>query len=746
MNEKIPILNSDAKESSEKPENKPLITEESIGYELNEEEINNRKTIREDIEKAKTIRQEREEKEQLEYKSLEISDKVLEKAGVLNISKEDLGKINGFKELSTGQQRLALENLSQIALSDIKEGALAKQKESYKKTGFFGKLLSGVKKNYNLVKFEREKAKEVTEGGIARHGENLKNLVDIIKNGPPLEYNNNGAPEIKFLDPEKFPDKQKAIIEAFNEAASEFSMIPEERGFVTAGKKERNTYLAAKMKYEMATRGAMEALQKSGLKEKEMFSKMNTAESYIRMQQFFNTNRDIEKELYDIKNKNILVKIFKNTAGEKAVYMAGGYLARASAIGVFGAIGAPLGAAITGGWIAGSRASKELAEREKLARKGVEDKSLQAKNFVKAENLSGKLEEVLVIAKNIDDLLVAQPDSPEIKKIASSLFARIKYTKEKLDNGLVNFGQETSAMLNRYNLLQKLAEAGVMAEMIKDGGSNLNLEKRLDSFLDLKRKNISKKRRNYIIKKAFQGAGIAASFAFGGYLIRHFAGEWFGWDKKTEAAIKTSGEIKEVENAVPGGVTAISENYPPEETMIINRGVRAMPESYPPKETIIIGRGVRAMPEHYPGVGGVKDSVLELKTELAAAAKPEITEKLADIFSGSSVKDSLAKMLNYEVADANYKFSGGKHIIKNFYEKGFNLILKSGEGGKTIFGIDGPPALGKYNWGEEGKSWLFKADAEFNEENLNKAVKFIKKAADTFYKGPSDYTKQGWSE
>mgnify|MGYP001607762942 FL=1 len=103
-------------------------------------------------------------------------------------------------------------------------------------------------------------------------------------------------------------------------------------------------------------------------------------------------------------------------------------------------------------------------------------------------------------------------------------------------------------------------------------------------------------------------------------------------------------------------------------------------------------------------------------------------------------------MLNYEVADADYKFSGGKHIIKNFYEKGFNLILKSGEGGKTIFGIDGPPALGKYNWGEEGKSWLFKADAEFNEENLNKAVKFIKKAADTFYKGPSDYTKQGWSE
>lgn len=782
MSEKIPILNLNAEESPKKTENKPLITEESIGYKLSEKEIRERRKIVEEAELSQRNRNEyrsnidaakekikkgelitsteagllkAEETEKIEeemagllapeahgdekeikketFVSEKIADEALKK---FNIKEDELKELESFGELSEGQQKIVLDNLRQLTLSRIQAEAAEKLSENNKKRGFISKFWQGAIGNkLQLANLEKEKAIEMGKGGVAIHGETLKQLIKGMREfGPEAE----NEKQINYISEKEFGSfniAQKEALKKYNNIAAEYGKLPEEYGFESASKKNKARYDGITAKYKQAQENILPMLKEFYGGEKEAMLRVNKADLGVKMNQFIAKHPDVEKQLEGIKD-NRWWKILRKNIAEKGAYGLAGAVARHATVGAFGYIGAPIAAAGMGAWLAYRRTKEEIRKNEILNRKGVKDESKTAKNFVKADTLITNIDRLV---RKINEKGGSGSYEAELDELRKSLALRVKYTTDKLDKGLVDFGatealiskteeerkesEKRGVLGNRYFLVNKLSEAMVISNNnIAEQGK---MEQRLAKFLNFQEKRISEAEQRHLIYQTLKGAGIAASFAAGGYLIRHFAGQWFGWDNKAEAAIKTSQEIRGAENAV-------------------SKGIRAMPESYPDKEAITINRGIPAMPESYPKAESVKN-ILGLRAELPPVVMPA-TEKLADILGGNSIKDSLAKILNYEVADADYKFSGGKHIVKDFYEKGFDLILKSGKGGKTMFGIDGPPALGKYNWGEEGKSWLFKPNAEFNEENLNKAVKFIKKAADTFYKGPSDYTKQGWSE
>jgi len=140
-----------------------------------------------------------------------------------------------------------------------------------------------------------------------------------------------------------------------------------------------------------------------------------------------------------------------------------------------------------------------------------------------------------------------------------SLKVRIQFTEEKIESGLVNFG-ETSALRTKLDLVQALSEA--RANLALNAGSlrrkeyelkgeeiireekllnqdenydhnyernSRDVEKRFESLFASKYlefdKTLSEARKKYIIKKMVQGAGIGASFAIGGMLLRELAGQ-----------------------------------------------------------------------------------------------------------------------------------------------------------------------------------------------------------------------------
>jgi len=772
----------EAEENSKKPEIKPLIKLEDYSEsKINDEEIKERRKIIEEA--ATSVRNEKEynsniesikekikngelitnieagllkaeEFENLEEEMVELLVPEINKAGQgeaketkketfiseeisnealknFNIKAGELKEVEGFGELSEGQQKIVLQNLRQISFGRVQSEAAERASEDSKKRGFLGRLLRSAigSDKLKITRLEKEKVLEMEKGGVAVHEGSLKQLIKGMKEfGPKAEDKN----KINYISEKEFGPlntAQKGALEKYNDIAAQYASFPEEYGFDSADKKDKAKYDEITAKYKQAQENILPLLKEFYGGEKEAMLRLNKADLGVKMNQFVTNHLDVEKQLEKIKGGKWW-KILGKSAAEKGFYGFIGFISKSL-------IGAPVAAAGMGAWLSYRRTKEEMRKKETLGRKGFRDESKTAKNFVKADTLVSNFDRL--IRKIKEENGKPERDESNLNKLKESLAVRIKYTTDKIDKGLVDFGgtdaritktaeeikesERRGILGNKYFLISKLSEAMIIGN--GDMSAEGKTAQKISEFLDFQEERISKAEKKHLVYQTLKGAGIAASFAGAGYLIRHFAGHWFGWDNKAGNAINHGEKINEAGNTIP-------------------KGVRATPENYPPEKTIIISRGIRATSEHYPEAESVKN-ILQLKTELPISVAP-VTEKLADILSGSGVKDSLSKILNYGVTDGNYKFSSGQHIIKDFYEKGFNLILKTGENGKTMFGVDGPPALGKYNWGGEGKSLFFKANAELNEENLNKAVKFIKKAADTFYKGPSDYTKQGWSE
>jgi hypothetical protein len=134
--------------------------------------------------------------------------------------------------------------------------------------------------------------------------------------------------------------------------------------------------------------------------------------------------------------------------------------------------------------------------------------SLQDKIF----KLTNKIEEV--------------ENEEEKAKLRGQLEARLYYTKEKIDKGEINFGSDRERLANQYALLYLLGQGEALAasgrvEETKDEEGR-TLEDRLDNFLSLREKNISKEQRKSIIKQVIVGGVIGAGFAALGSAIADY--------------------------------------------------------------------------------------------------------------------------------------------------------------------------------------------------------------------------------
>ncbi|RJQ33063.1 hypothetical protein C4572_00050 [Candidatus Parcubacteria bacterium] len=689
--------------------------------------------------------------------SQEIKDLALAK---FNIKEFELNELEGFRQLSEGRQKMVLGNLEQLAYGRAKEESAGKFAEANGKRGYFGRLwdgLSGADK-LRLARLEKKTVLDLQNGGMAVHERSLKQLVSGMKEfGPEVKEND----QVSYISDKEFSSldpAEKVALEKFNKIAAEYGKLPEEYSFDTAKRKDRAKYEEMSKKYNEARKNILPLLAEQLGGEKEGMLRMNKAEFGVKMNQFVTNHPEVEKEITKIKEDG-WVKILGRSFAEKGLYGGAGFAARSGAVASLGFLGAPIAAIGMGAWMGRKRAKEQLAKNEILGRKGRKDKSATDKAFAKGD----------VLATNLDRLInrIKREEDPEYKKIKKEkkekieaieikkekteedkmalakyididldelqkiLNLRIEHTVKKLEEGRIDFGSskkegDKDILANKYFLLKKLSEASVIRD--KAMGKHREVERKINELWSKEDEKTATARRSHLTKETLKGAGIAATFALGGALIRHF-GEGL-WELRTRTA-DASQKIGE-ENVVPKGETAKN---------IQSVKIGAETEGNIAKETLeestLNKKGnitpERLIPENNTPEGKLYQDGMEKEASLP-------------VRENTPSFDNFKELLEKDFSKHKIIFQDGAYKIKDYGARGFDLVVKKAEDGSVKFGIDGPLALGKYNWGAEGKSWLFKADADYTEENLKKALAFIKKADDSFYKGPSDYTKQGWSE
>ncbi len=486
---------------------------------------------------------------------------------IFGITPEELAQTEGWGELSEGQKRLALENLKQITLARIKEESAGRYKKNIteEKTGkaLWRRMLIGMRENfaksYTTLKLEKTVAEELKEGGMAMHGEVLAQVVRAAKNGPEVEIKENGEMEFVYLSEKiagfsvEFSPEDHEKTEAYNSAATEFARIPDEWKYEVASDRQRRAYEKAREKYEAARGNILEMIYLSerslnasepGAQENAMLF-VNSVDGMVRMNQFFNTHPDAEKEIAKIEDRSLWKRIVWNMSVlEKAAYGLGGYGVRWATTSMLGLVGAPLAAAGIGGFRARKKAGERVSEQEIMARRGGTEKYEQwQKNIVDAESLTKKLETLSNQMSEVDEGVLASDlkrnqGLTRTQVLARSLAARVEYTQRKLDDELVGFGRAEKKVDNQYKLLNALAFARTALEAGTREGNGV-LSARFERFLKFKERNIPEARRKFLNREFFRGAATAAGFATAGWLIRDFFHE-------DESAVGTAvGQAKE---------------------------------------------------------------------------------------------------------------------------------------------------------------------------------------------------------
>ncbi|MBA3046853.1 hypothetical protein KKC83_03575 [Patescibacteria group bacterium] len=484
----------------------------------------------------------------------------------LGIKKSDLENIEGFSGLSGGQQLLVLENLKQLNLGRIEEEAAVKYKKNTAESKFLGRIWKGISKKYQIAKLEKNKAEEIVKGGAAIHRETLQQLVNGMKEfGPEVEIKG-GKLEIQYASGFKdlTPEQQKQVDE-FNQVATEFSKIPYEWSLETANKKNREKSEDMKTRYEKAKANILK-FKENEVGEKDACLYMNDVEMKVKLNQFLNSNPDVEKQLQNITDNKLWWRALTNIATERGIYAGAGFLSRTATISLIGFVGAPLAAAGMGGFLARKRGKETLRERNVLARKGIEDKSKEAKDFADAEYIHESIDFL------INELEKKSLDADKKDEVIRSLKFHIEDAQNKIKDGTMNFGKNKDRLFNQYELAEKISEGAAQVEY--NGINNKKYQKDIEiisEFLKKQDKKTSKAQKKYLRNQMIRGAIISAGFATAGYAIRHF-GEELGWwgghrgvvSSKIEESVKDkSKEVQSFKINKPAEPIADSPPYDP---------------------------------------------------------------------------------------------------------------------------------------------------------------------------------------
>ena len=586
-----------------------------------------------------------------------------------------------LKDLSVSQKKLVYNNLSQIKLDYVKKEALRLYNERMQEAGMMGRVFNSLRKEYLIEGYKKTAKANLDKGGLEVYGKQLQAITDSIKKtGLEISQDDQMSDGFRIEYASGFENlskEEKERIEEFNRMATEYGEIPKEWSF-EAGKLEKaftgdfgslrnkDRYEQTKKSYEKA-QDELEAFLESkwGNDKEKIFKYLRAIDNNVLFNQMISTDPDALQALNDIdKNSNKwLAGIGKDASGERTIFAAGGFLARMGAKTLDMASVAALPIAFVLGGLRGAlRKSKEIREKEVLARRGersVADVSKgilakfrsvdeQRKFEIKENtiNQSGKIEQGKAITsgetnislterlhaltikmltldqamknleareveeKNPEALVKIKNEKKELEKSRlislSTLQSRITFVQNKVDKGEIDYGKNEVRIINQHRILSALNEAYGVASMqtiLLDNKERKELEGRFERMYQTS--EISRKAKSKMllwggIKGATFGA-IAAGIGIGArelYTTLHEAGVG------AHEMLEESAKIKDLGPKVGDG----SIDHP-------WRGMIDRPEYHGPGiETHSSGGGAdqieKVIPRE-PGAPGIPDTLTE---------------------------------------------------------------------------------------------------------------------------------------
>ena len=438
------------------------------------------------------------------------------------INQKELREIPGYGELTDGQKEMVFENLRQVTLGRIQEEAQKEYRKNTAESKFLGRVWQGISKRYQIAKLERAQSSAFESGGIASHGKYLEKLIAGAREGPEAIRNKDGTLEIKFVSENAYKElvghdasaAEGEFIDSLNASIANFAKIPDEWALPTATKKEKKAYEAAKEEYENARHALIERMNHGRGGQYALEKALNLDEK-VSMTQFLSSHPDVEKELQTINSKKLWVRALQNVATERGLYFAFGTASRSIAVGLLGALGAPIAAASMGGFIAHRRAKETVSTEARMSRRGqVKTAEREKSSGERVMRESRDYAKAEILAKRIDFLIQRIDDGDQKSGIHLKHLDRlVQLTESKLEDGLVNFGKDVQRIENQFTLTKRL---GIARAHLFEKKHGRELHERLDTVLTGRKEKVSREQKKYVRSQVIRGALLAGAFAGAG--------------------------------------------------------------------------------------------------------------------------------------------------------------------------------------------------------------------------------------
>ena len=469
----------------------------------------------------------------------------------------------GFADLNEAQALKVVQDLKQRIVDIVKTDAQTQYSE-YLKTemakyvrpethvllrtlDLIGeKVTKAAKKETDFKNLEGKVFAELknSEEGKKLIAENLATLVETNKGRGIQMWH--GKPFVTYVATSwdkhlQLTEEEKSNYGRFNGAAMKYASLPYEWGQEAKGAHKKE-YDKAKAEYEQARDEILKikaSRETPGNKGQAMLE-MLKMDNELQMEQLLHTHPEFEKALSDFEKGaggkewlktggsflNTITGGGKVTVTNKLIF-AGGYGAKmlatiigGSAASTTALVAAPLVGATVGGLRANIRAKDTLSERGKSARHGQKDESAEAANVVDAEKLSSRLADTMQA--------FSKASSPEEqKKLLDQIKRRIEFTRQKIEGGLVNFGDAKTALSKQFDLVNNLNQALVVSASLEQT-TRKDIDARVERFLSYQEGKIEKAQGEFIKTQTWRGIFLGTGAAFAGYGLRNL-GEHSGF-------------------------------------------------------------------------------------------------------------------------------------------------------------------------------------------------------------------------
>jgi hypothetical protein len=604
------------------------------------------------------------------------------------ITAEELQSIEGFDALSAAQQKFVHENLSQLALGNVREESArlvsdavgmrkSEMTENYGK--FLGNIMAGTREvfigGYTKLKTEKDVAARTRTGGLSEHGKVLSELVqNISKYGPRVHERPGGE---LFVDLLNIRERAKGearkeewiAMNTLNSAAHAFAATPaewrrktlgvdegrskwtrfvKEKVFRNVGTVQESTFEKREAEYTQARLMLEKVLHDKGESDLQIAQTLIELDSRVHQLQTLRTNPDAVQALAEIEDKSFITESVKHFFAGPGAYMALGTIGRTVGGAALGFVGAPIASASVAWLRSWNRTAAELRERDRNARAGVVDKKSGALNVVAAEDAERT---VMVDGKPMYNGLTAklerlrlqteQATGDQKKRLLEQLRLRVEYVHDKQKLQRVNYGKAEGRVSRQVALTEALAqslaylnaqdmtaEAAPASRFVR---TKEKAEARLSQKLQGTEREIIELRRVGRRGDAIKSMTVASAFSFAGALFADYFKDDSVFFKK---GINASDDVAEASSAVTSGAerpdSLFRGGFEEGTEKGAEKGVLALKETAP----YTIQRGdtlIGIMREKIP-------AIRELGTE-ATMARENATMNILRDFSSQELRD-----------------------------------------------------------------------------------------------------------